>query len=82
MPARAQLAAQHQAVIAGHHDVEHDQVHCIGLKEGAHLPAVRGDAGAQTIFLQVVADQLTDFAVVVDDQDVIDVFHRAGPALV
>ncbi|SPO62188.1 protein of unknown function [Pseudomonas inefficax] len=73
--AGAQFAAQQQAVVAGHHDVEDDQVHAVGFEKGAHLPAVGDDAGAQAVLLQVVADQFADFAVVVDDQDVIDMFH-------
>ncbi|MNH15090.1 hypothetical protein D3C79_746970 [compost metagenome] len=78
MLAGAQLTAQQQAVVAGHHDVEHDQVDAVGFEEGAHLPAVGDDAGTQTVLLQIVADQFADLAVIVNDQDVIDVFHALG----
>ncbi len=73
--ARAQLAAQHQAIVARHHDVQHDQVHRRGFQEAAHLPAIGHDRGAQAVFLQVVAHQLADLAVIVNDEDVIDVLH-------
>jgi hypothetical protein len=51
------------------------------FEEGAHLPAIGDDAGAQAVLLQVVADQFADLAVVVNDQDVIDVFHRVRSCL-
>ncbi len=38
--ADSQFAAQLQAIVAGHHDVEHDQVDGVGIKEAAHLPAI------------------------------------------
>ena len=73
--ADAQLAAEQQAVVAGHHDVEDDQVHRVGFEERAHLPAIGDDGGAQAVLLQVVAYQLANLAVIVDDQDVIDMIH-------
>ncbi|MNL29713.1 hypothetical protein D3C87_1514060 [compost metagenome] len=77
--AGAQLAAEHQAIVAGHHDVEHDQVHRRGFEERAHLPPIRHDGGAQAVLFQVVAYQLSNFAVIVHDENVIDVFHGARP---
>ena len=76
MLAGAQLAAEHQAIIARHHHVEDDEVDGIGLEEGAHLPAVRHRGGAQAVLLEIAGDQLADFAIVIDDQDVIDMIHR------
>ncbi|MNS06269.1 hypothetical protein D3C72_376910 [compost metagenome] len=73
--ARAQFAAQHQAVIAGQHDVEHDQVDLVGFQKIAHVPAVGDHGGAQAVLFQVVAHQFANFAIVIDDQDVIDVVH-------
>ncbi|MNJ45849.1 hypothetical protein D3C77_409610 [compost metagenome] len=70
-----QLATQQQAVVAGHHDVEDDQVDHVGFQKGAHLPAVSDDAGAQPVLFQVVAYQFSDFAIVVDDQHMIDMIH-------
>ncbi|MNN18306.1 hypothetical protein D3C81_1315120 [compost metagenome] len=79
MFAHPQFAAQLQAIVAGHHDVEHDQVDGVGLEKAAHLPAIGDHRGAQAVFLQVVAHQFADLAVVVDDQNVIDMFHRCKP---
>ncbi|MOA04888.1 hypothetical protein D3C78_1244610 [compost metagenome] len=75
MLAGPQLPAQHQAVIAGHHDVQHDQVHRGGFQEGAHLPAIGNDSGAQAVLLQVVANQFSDLAIVIHYQHVIDMIH-------
>ena len=80
--ADAQLAAEQQAVVAGHHDVEDDQVHRVGFEERAHLPAIGDDGGAQAVLLQVVAYQLANLAVIVDDQDVIDMLHCLAPVAV
>ncbi|MNQ76608.1 hypothetical protein D3C85_914540 [compost metagenome] len=79
MLAGTQLAAQQQAVIARHHDVEHDQVHRRGFQKRPHLPPIGDHGGAQTIFLQVVAHQFPDLAVVIDDQDMVDMVHRCYP---
>jgi hypothetical protein len=49
--AGAQLTAQHQAIVARHHDVEHDQVHRRGFQERAHLSSIRDDGGAQAVLL-------------------------------
>ena len=73
--AGAQFTAQHQAVIAGHHQVQHDQVHLIGFQKMAHLPAVGNHGGAQAVLLQVIAHQLADLAIVIDDQDVVHMLH-------
>ncbi|VVN42567.1 hypothetical protein PS647_05526 [Pseudomonas fluorescens] len=77
--AGAQFAAEQQAIVTRHHDVQHDQVHRGGFQKGAHLPSIRHDRGAQAVLLQVVADQFADFAVIVNDEDVINVIHWAKP---
>ena len=77
MLAGAQFTAQQQTVVTGHHDVQHDQVHRGGFEEGAHLPAIGDHGGAQAVLLEVVAHQLSDLAVIVHDQDVIDMIHGA-----
>ncbi|MNT64236.1 hypothetical protein D3C72_2021160 [compost metagenome] len=41
------------------------------------MPAVGNHGAAQAVFFQVVADQLANFTVVIDDQDVVDVVHRS-----
>jgi hypothetical protein len=51
----------------------------LASRKTAHLPAIGDHRGAQAVFLQVIADQLADLAVVVDDENVIDMFHRFKP---
>ncbi|MNE94456.1 hypothetical protein D3C80_1924200 [compost metagenome] len=41
----------------------------------AHLPTVGNHGGAQAIFLQVIAHQLADLAIVIDNQDVVHMLH-------
>ncbi|MCY1454242.1 hypothetical protein D9M71_712940 [compost metagenome] len=81
MFASAQFAAEQQAIVPRHHDVQHDQVHRSGFQKRAHLPPIRHDGGAQAVLLQVVAYQLADFAVIVNDEDVINVIHWAKPLM-
>jgi len=69
--AGAQVAAQGQAIVAGHHHVEHDQVDAVLVERGLHLAPVGGGGAAQALLLEVVGEQLADVAVVVDDQDVV-----------
>ncbi|CCD16125.1 unnamed protein product [Trypanosoma congolense IL3000] len=77
--AGANVAAEHQAIVAGHHDVQHDQVYRRGLEKRAHLAAIRNHGGPQAVLLQVVAYHLSNLTVIVHDEDVINVFH--GPSL-
>ncbi|MNY51680.1 hypothetical protein D3C86_1872940 [compost metagenome] len=79
MLAGAQLPAQHQPVVAGHHHIEHDQVDGVGFQEGAHLAAIGGNGGTQAVLLEIARHQLANFAIVVDDQDMIDVLHIGLP---
>jgi hypothetical protein len=74
--ARAQFAAQHEAVLARHHEVEHDQIGRAALQHGAHLPAVGGQRNAHAVLLQIAREQFADAAIVVDDQHVVGGFHR------
>ena len=73
--ARAQVAAQGESVLAGHHEVEHDQVDAVGLERGLHLAPVGGGGAAQALLLEVVGEQLADVAIVIDDQDVVGRVH-------
>ena len=82
MLARPQLAAEHEPVIAGHHDVEHDEVDPVGLEKRPHLPPVRDDSGAQAVLLQIIGNELSDFTVVIDDQDVVYMLHVHAPQFV
>ena len=51
----------------------------VGFEKAAHLPAIGDHGGAQTVLLQVIAHQFADLAVVVDDENVIDMVHRFKP---
>lgn len=77
--ADTQLAAQDEAVVARHHQIEDDQIDCICLEEGPHLPPVGNGGHPQTVLLQVSGHKLADFPIVIDDQDVIDVLHGKTP---
>ncbi|CUX35540.1 conserved hypothetical protein [Agrobacterium fabrum str. J-07] len=70
-----QLSAENQPVIAGHHHVEHDQIDGVAIEKTSHLSAVGRNGGAQAVLLQVAGDQFPDFPVVVNDKNVIDMFH-------
>ncbi|URK88998.1 hypothetical protein LP421_21175 [Rhizobium sp. RCAM05350] len=39
------------------------------------MPAIGCNSDAQPVLLQVARNQLVDFAIVIDDQDVINVIH-------
>ncbi|MNI48431.1 hypothetical protein D3C73_1029930 [compost metagenome] len=79
MLAAAQFAAQHQAVIARHHDVQHDQVDGQVFQQGTHLPAVGRQRDGQAVLLQEVAGKLAYFTIVVDDHHVINLIHLRWP---
>jgi hypothetical protein len=75
MLAGAQVAREREPIFTGHHHVEHDEVDGVRVQHRAHLAAVGHRGGAQAVLLQVVGDHAADLAVVVDDQDVVDVLH-------
>ena len=76
VPAGPEFAAEDEPVIAGHHQIEDDEIDGVGLEKAAHLPAVGGSGNAQPVLLEIARDELADLAVVVDDQDVVDMVHR------
>ena len=76
MAAGAQVAAEREAVVAGQHQVENDEVDRAVVQRLAHASAVGCGGDAIAVLLQVLGDQLAQVAVVVDDQDVIRPFHR------
>src|SRR3546814_7761850 len=45
----------------------------------SHLPAIGNHGGTQAVLFQVVAYQLSDFAIVIHDQHMIDVIHGVLP---
>jgi len=74
--AGAQVAAQREAAVAGQHEVEHHDVGRAAFEHAPHLAPVGRERDAKTVALQVLAEQLADLGVVVDDQDVIGSLHR------
>ena len=57
-----------EAVLAGHHHVEHDQVDRGVVERPAHFAGVSGDADAAAVGRQETRQEIADFAVVVDDE--------------
>ena len=62
------LLAQGKAVVAGHHDIENNQVRAVQGELLAHLVAFRRRQYLETGPGQVFIEQLADLLVVVDDQ--------------
>jgi hypothetical protein len=75
--ARAQLAAQRQAVFARQHQVEHQQVNMRALHDAAHFPAVGHRGGAKLVLLQILRQQAPDLTVIVHNQQVRALVHHA-----
>ena len=66
-----------EAGLAGHHDVQHQQVGLDGAEFVAGFGGVTGRAGdAEPLLGQIAGQQGTEAGVVVDDQDV--GFRRVG----
>jgi len=76
--AGAQIAAQRKAVLARHHDVEHDEIDTVVIECRLHLPTVRRSGAAQPLLFQIVGKQAADVAVVVDDQNVVLLVSHLG----
>jgi hypothetical protein len=68
---RAQAAADRQAVLAGHHQVEHDQVDRVAQQDAIERLAVLGHDHFEPFLRQVAAQQVADAGVVVDDHDLV-----------
>ena len=75
----AQMPAEREAVLAGHHDVEDHEVDRRGLERpsGGGAPVDHGDA--HVVPLQVARQRLADLAVVVDHEHVRGGFHAREP---
>ena len=67
----AQAAADRQAVFAGHHQVEHDQVDRVAQQDAVERLAVFGHDDLEAFLRQVAAQQVADAGVVVDDHDLV-----------
>jgi hypothetical protein len=74
--ARAQLAAQRQPVLAGHHDVEHDQIDAARLEQPARLRRALGRTHPEAMLGEILRQEIADLAVVVDHQNVCERLHR------
>jgi hypothetical protein len=72
---RVQAAAQRQAVLAGQHQVEHDHVDRGRGQHRAHLAPAGGGADLEAVLFEVLAQQIANFLIVVDDQYVVHFFH-------
>ena len=65
----AQAAANAQAVFAGHHQVQHDQVHRIPQQQAVQCAAVFGHGDFKALLRKVAAQQVADAGVVVNDHN-------------
>ena len=74
----AQVAAQRKAALARQHQVEDHEVRAAAVERAAHLGAVGGERDPEAVALEILAEQLADLGVVVDDQDVVGSLHRRG----
>ena len=74
---RAHPAAEAQAVLSGEHQVEHDQVEPPGTERREHLPPVGGRLDPVAVHAQETGEQIADFAVVIDHQEMRPVTHGA-----
>jgi hypothetical protein len=67
----AQAAADGQAVLAGHHQVEHDQVGRFAQHQAVERLAVLGQDDFEAFLGQVAAQQVADARIVIDHQDLV-----------
>src|SRR6185312_814163 len=61
--AAANLAADRQAVLAGQHQIEHDEIHARTLHDPPHLLAIRDDSGAEFVLLEILPQQGADLTI-------------------
>ena len=71
----AQRAAEREAVLARQHQVEQDEVDPAVGQDLAHGAAIRRRADPEALLGQRTRDEIADFAVIVDDQDVRRALH-------
>ena len=65
----ADLAAELEAVLAGEHDVEDDEVDVVPRERHVHLAPVADALDGIAVLLEEMRDEIADLAIVVDDQD-------------
>ena len=69
----AQAAADRQAVFAGQHQVEHDQVDGLARQQAVQRLGVFGEQDLEAFLGQVAAQQVANAGIIVDDDDPIRV---------
>ena len=75
----AQVAAQAEAVFAGHHDIEDQEIDARVGEDAAGLARVLGGGHAIAMLGEEPGQQVADLAIIVDDEQVGRDFH-AGPS--
>jgi hypothetical protein len=68
---RPQVSAEFEAVFLRQHQIQNDQLDRVAVERLAHRASVLHRRDAELILLQILDQQLAEFAVVVNDQDVI-----------
>ena len=68
-PARAQPPADGQAVLAGQHQVEHEEMRRVALELAVEVARVRQRRHLEALLAEVARQQVAQAHVVVDDQD-------------
>ena len=66
---RAQPAADREPVLAGQHQVEHDQVEALLRERLVHRRTIGNGAHGETLLAEVAHHQVAQALVVVDDQN-------------
>ena len=65
----AKVTAEGEAIVAGHHDVQHNQIDGLLSQLTLHgITAIR-QQHPQTMLLQIAADQIANVSMVIDDQN-------------
>jgi hypothetical protein len=80
----AQAAADRQAVFAGQHQVEHDQIDRLAGQHPVQCFRVLGQQDFKTFLREVAAKQVADARIVIDDDDTVGAGvggsgHRSSP---
>jgi hypothetical protein len=67
----AQAAADRQPVLAGHHQIEHDQVRGLAEHQAIQRLAVLRQDHFEAFLRQIAAEQVADAALVIHHQDLV-----------
>ena len=74
----AQAPAQRQAILARHHDVEHQHVEALARQQPGGAGRIAHRTHLQALLAQIALQQGAQFGLVVGDQDAGGVTHGAG----